>query len=181
MNEPLRCAFIVVLPSPGWRLTHAVHGGLTLQSPRDHGTLHFSTVPMPEELGSYDVEKLWDRARPKGPTAFLHKGRFDEASWADGIVEGIAFSNVHEFDGIELPADLELPAEIVQEAAAKLIRRDWSLAKAGLVVDVMYSCRDLPEIVISPDDRFEVRRGLSVVAADLFDCEEMVRSIQFDS
>jgi hypothetical protein len=163
----LRCGSLVIRPKGGWSVLRTTHGGLTLASARDEGTLHFSSVLMPEELGDFDVTKLWKRAE-RGPPR-IHGRPFDLAEWIDGGISGIAFSTVH-------------PGEHVDEV---LVRRDWCIASGRRVVDVFYTAEQQPDVLyVNPTDKNERRtfkRWRVDSAADLFDCEEMIRSAYFET
>jgi hypothetical protein len=162
----LSCGFLVVRPAHGWSVLRSTHGGLTLASPRDVGTLHLSSVLMPEELGEFDVTKLWKRAE-RGPPR-IHGRPFDLAEWIDGEISGIAFSTVH-------------PGEAADEV---LVRRDWCIASGRRVVDAFYTTPQWPDVVyINPTDKRDrrtMKRWRVDSAADLLDCEEMIRAAVFD-
>ena len=163
MGERLRCAFLSLLPAKDWRVRDAVHGGVTLQSPRGDGTLHFSTVPMPDDLGSYDVRRLWERAdRPSSP---FKSERFDRSERAEGGTACIAFSTLLDVAALlRWAGRVEMPEGLAAKIAANPhpVRRDWCMAHGSRLLDVMYSGANGPH------------------GADIADCEETVRSVWFD-
>jgi hypothetical protein len=187
VSEVLRCAFLLVVPARGWTVEQAVHGGLRLKSPRTSGTMHFSAVPMPEELGSYDIAKLWARAEPH-PVATLREARFDETEWSDGPVHGIAFSSRWNTRTMTPPwavaanlAEMMIAAGLpVQdpEFEPTHLNRDWCLARENLVVDINYWSVEKAYSIVADGTKREV--GNPLLAEDLLDCEEMVRGARFD-
>jgi hypothetical protein len=163
MGDRLRCAFVSLMPAADWRVRDAVHGGVTLQSPRGDGTVHFSTVPMPDDLGSYDVRRLWERTeRPSSP---FKSQRFDKSEHAAGGTACIAFSTLLDVAALERwLGRVEIPDALAAKIAAnpRPVRRDWCMAHGSRLVDVIHSGASDPD------------------GADIADCEEMVRSVRFE-
>ena len=142
---------------------------------------------MPEELGSYDVAKLRHRARERGGT--VSAKRFDESEWIDGEIECIAFSSIKSFarfvevmkraarEAPALAADLKRHTEALKRV---IVCREWCISRGRSVADITYSCPEEPDVIYAPDGKEVERSHAADIAADLVDCEQMVRSVRFD-
>ncbi|HEY8077899.1 MAG TPA: hypothetical protein VIF62_27425, partial [Labilithrix sp.] len=147
---------------------------LRLRSPREHGIFSFETIAMPADMGVFDVERLRrfvaQRATPP-PFDMFQKRRFDEIAWADGVIACVGWSCVDN-EGARLRGMLERSGrEIGESTRARLaeaaqrpptIERTWYLACGTEMANVWFRTTD----------------G-DTAAADIADCEDMVRSLRF--
>ena len=186
MGAVMRCGFLVITPASGWKVTRAIPGGgLTLQSPRDHGTFAFSIVNMPEELGVLDAPRLRHRARERPQFRFFTEKRFDETEWVLGETQYIAFSSIKSAAPAtfakkataDLQADLKRFSKLLKRV---IVSRDWSVARGRRLADITYAFVEEPDVVFAPDGKEVERSHAETIAADILDCEQMVRSLRFE-
>jgi hypothetical protein len=157
-------------------------GRLLCRSPRGDGCFAVETIAMPADMGAFTVERLRSMAEraSRGPWRDGEAKTSDETSWtAGGVVcvgrslsfQGIAPPSAEEIERLmkEPAKSLRVDAkEIVRRGSSRTIgprvRRDWWLARGTDMANAWYDSK--------ADD---------AVAADLADCEEMLRSIRFDA
>lgn len=173
MSEPLRCSFLTIVPAIGWlaRPSDAVPGGLTLDSPRGTGRLRV-------EAKAHDVEKVMRLVRR---SIEVHQAmipperlaRLDVVEWVAGDVTCFAYSEIFDQEAFalsrvilpQLPEDFAerfLAAEGATFGGARH-RRNWYVTRGDLLAEADYDGE--------PCDH---------VAADLLECEAMVRAVRFE-
>ena len=165
----LRSGFFAILPSRGWVPQSASDGLVVLRSPRDLGVVRCSAVR--GDGAPWSAAKLASRvrARASGETAF------DERAWSSADLRLASCSSVL------MPALSAVSNDEPKPALESWVsRRCWAIARADLLVDVEYTSPDPPDILVGPDGMEYERRRVDV-AADMVDCEEMVRTIRIDA
>jgi hypothetical protein len=131
---------------------------------------------MPEDMGAFDVNRLRKLRAQKNRFALraLPESRpFDESEWSEGPVACVAWSSIHDY-GKQLRRMLEDPREdggLDDASRAELaktahrpptIQRDWYVACGTTMANVWYRTTDADH-----------------AAADIADCEDMIRSLSF--
>lgn len=181
MGERVRYGLVTLVPAEAWvrvspstpRRAPLSVPGYVLVSPRSDGRFQLNTVGMPEDMGTFDVErlrKLVERSW-RSPTSLA--GSLDEAAWFEHGIACIARTTVSNPDAsfARMIRESEPFAKLREDHRAEYerffsdpsVRRDWYVACGSEMANIWYRC---------PNGE--------AVAADLADCEDMVRSIRFD-
>jgi hypothetical protein len=149
------------------------HPNRVLRSPRSDGRFELGTIGMPEDMGPFDVERLKNLVAHGRLSPLVSVATFDEVAGIEQGIACVARTTVTEPNAKFLDEFTELfmkdvvpeeRAELERTLSATTIRRDWYVARGTEMANVWY-------------------RGPNAesVAADLVDCEAMVRSIRFES
>jgi len=150
----------------------------SLSSPRaGEGRLCLTTIAMPEDMGAFDCErlrKLVDQ-KPTSPIFSVLMGEpFDRTEWSEGGVSCVGRTRVRKpqivpsQQGAATTEDpenpLPSPASVARwQATSPAIQRDWHLAFETDMANAWYSGMNADE-----------------AAADIADCEDLLRSIRFN-
>lgn len=166
------------MPLPTWVSNKpgarpSLHPNYLLRSPRSDGRFELGTIAMPEDMGPFDVERLKRLAAHGRRSPLVSGAVFDEVAGTERGIACVARTTFTEPNTKFLDEFRErFMKDVAQENRAMLerslstttVRRDWYLARDTEMANVWY-------------------RGPNgdTVAADLVDCEAMVRSIRFES
>lgn len=171
----MRVGRVTIAVAEGWVQRNpqgegATRGAFHFLSPRVTGTLTLDTIVMPDDFGVIDEERLRRMyLRTKSWNPLLVGEAFDEVSWTDGPVAGVARSQVVNFAGEALIAEMrKRDPEAAESIAAhckdaRYVTRSWVTARGRKLANATYK-----------SERYEG------AAADIVDCEAMVRSIRFE-
>ena len=182
MRERVRYGLVSLVPRESWLRMHAPTSGARpprvrdyiLRSPRSDGRFQIDTVAMPTDMGRFDVDRLRRLVERSWRSPFSLVSSFDEVTWEESGVACIARSTVSNPDArlasrmrewsVVARMREEERAELERYLADPTVRRDWYVACGTDMANIWYRCVN----------------G-EAVAADLADCEDMVRSIRFES
>jgi hypothetical protein len=166
------------MPMPAWvsnkpRARPPPHPRCVLRSPRSDGRFELGTIAMPEDVGPFDVARLKKLVAHGWRSPLASVAAFDEVTGTERGIACVARTTVTEPNTKFLDEFREqFMKEVAREERAlperslstTTVRRDWYLARGTEMANVWYS---------GPNGE--------TVAADLVDCDAMVRSIRFES
>ncbi len=143
-----------------------------LRSPRSNGRFELGTIAMPDDMGPFDVERLKKLVTHGRPSPLGLVKQFDEVVCDAHGVACVARTTVTERDAAFARVLQDTIKDVFREdrpalqhlLSATAVRRDWYVACRSEMANIWY-------------------RGATcdAVAADLVECEAMVRSIRFES
>ena len=178
MGERVRHGLVTLVPAESWARVAAStprQAPLTvpdyvLRSPRSDGRFQLNTVAMPEDMGTFDVERLRKLVERSWRSATSYVRSIDETAWSEQGIACIARTAVSDSDApfarrlreAVAKSNAEQGAELARFFSDPRVRRDWYVACGSEMANIWYCCAN----------------G-DAVAVDLVDCEEMVRSIRF--